>query len=91
MKLITLLAGIAGAYLLRPKTRIRTDTQWGQLCLDRQKEAWTLGLEAGTARGNVEGHQHAFAAIEQAIRERGAVLGEVTAEDLARAKRGMVH
>jgi hypothetical protein len=71
---------------------VRTDDEWEHLVLARQGEAYQLGAEHGRLVGEVAGQTRAFSAVEAQMRERGAVYyGEVTEEDIARARKGILH
>jgi hypothetical protein len=91
MKLILIAAALAGAWLLRPKNPVRTDAEWNDLCLTRQAEAYHLGLQQGQNVGEIRGQSNAFAAIEQQVKARGEMFGEITSEDVERARKGMLH
>jgi hypothetical protein len=82
------LAALAVAIARRRKTPVRSDAEWNELCAARQGEAYSLGFH----HGEVHGQGRAFSAVEAQMRERGAVYyGEVTEEDIARARKGILH
>lgn len=70
---------------------LRSDEEWNDLCAVRQREAYQLGLEQGRAVGELQGAAQAFGQLEVQIRERDGWYGEMTLQDVERAKRGMVH
>lgn len=86
--LVVIAAGCAGASIAlayRPRPA-RTDDAWNELCAERQKEA----DELGKLHGQLVGQQAAFAAVSDQVRERNP-YGEITVEDVERAKRGILH
>lgn len=81
-----------GAAVVRSgqKTPARTDEEWNALCIQRQGEAYHLGVEQGVALGEQRGSSRLAEQIALTIRERDG-YGEVTQEDLERARRGLLH
>lgn len=65
---------------------VRTDDEWNSLCVARQQEAYELGK----LHGQVVGQQAAFAAVSDQVRDRNP-YGEITFEDIERARKGILH
>jgi hypothetical protein len=91
MRLMLIAAALAGAWLLRPKNPARSDAEWNDLCLDRQQEAYALGIQQGHLRGEIQGQENAFAAVAAQVKTRNEVFGEITVEDVERAQKGLLH
>lgn len=57
----------------------------------RQMEAYELGKTTGRAIGQLEGQQILLGQMTQFLDERRAEVPEITAADIERAKKGLVH
>ena len=60
---------------------------WVEDVTRKQQEAYNLGI----AQGQAFGQRQAFAELERLVETRHPVVLEITSEDIARAKKGMVH
>jgi hypothetical protein len=70
---------------------VRSDAEWNDLCVVRQTEAYHVGFQQGALRGELQGQENAFAAVAAQVKSRDEVFGEITAEDVERARKGMLH
>jgi hypothetical protein len=93
MKFMLFVLALAGIAVMRraPQNPVRSDAEWNDLCVTRQSEAYHLGLQQGQSVGEIRGQSNAFAAIEQQVKARGEMFGEITSEDVERARKGMLH
>ena len=65
----------------------RLRAELGQVCVDRQREAYSMGR----AHGELIGAQNLLAEFGRIMDERHAQSPELLPDDLERAKKGILH
>lgn len=58
---------------------------------EKQMEAYEMGKTFGIAVGQLQGQQHLLGQMQSFLDERHAEVPEITAADIERAKKGLVH